>query len=476
MTVLVSWLPQYHDMGLIGGLFTSLVSGGSAVLFSPTAFIRNPVLWLETMSKYRATHCAGPNFAFKLIVRRLESEKYKLQNINLSSIVFLMVAAEPVRAKTLRRFIELTRPFGFSQEALAPGYGLAENCVYVSSAFGEGKPILVDWQGRVCCGNADPNDPDVDIRIVNPDTGKEHEKPEKEGEIWISSSSAGIGYWGMEELTQKTFRNEFQNHIGKKYTRTGDLGWIIEGNLFITGRIKDLIIVAGRNVYSSDIEKAIECSSKVLRPGCCAMIGVPEDILLAKGIAVPESSDQVGLVVIAEVREGKAVGKEVIELIQTRVAEEHGLAIASVVLIQPRTICKTTSGKIKRFECLKQFIDGTLNVIEQPVLTGRLSDPFMRKACQPQVTSNSVSSNPNISRKEIMDFLKSLLSEQTGIAFLNISITESLVSYGIDSIGVVRAAQKLSDFLGVPVGAIDIFTATCIEDLANFAENLLKKT
>ncbi|KAF8398460.1 hypothetical protein HHK36_017388 [Tetracentron sinense] len=484
-TVLVSWLPQYHDMGLIGGLFSALVCGGSAILFSPLAFIKNPLLWLQTMSKYRATHSAGPNFAFELVVRRLDSVKDKTRSYDLSSMVFLMIAAEPVRQKTLKRFLELTHPFGLSQEAMAPGYGLAENCVYVSCAFGEGKPILVDWQGRVCCGYVDPDDPDVDIKIVDPESGKEHEESGKEGEIWISSPSSGIGYWGRQELSQTTFRNDLQNYPGKKFTRTGDLGRIIDRKLFITGRIKDLIIVAGRNIYSADVEKTVESSSEFLRPGCCAVIGVPEEILSTKGILVPEGSDQVGLVVIAEVREGKPVDKEVIEQIKTRVAGEHGVPVASVKLIKPRSICKTTSGKIKRFECLKQFTDGTLSLVTEPggLKKRSLFRSFTTGTCRegntprPQlVRSPFISPMPRMSMEEITKFLKGLVSEQTGISVEKISATESLVSYGIDSIGVVRAAQRLSDFLGVPVGAVDIFTANCISDLANFSENLVMKS
>lgn len=482
-TVLVSWLPQYHDMGLIGGIFTALVSGGSAILFSPLTFIKNPLLWLQTMSKYHATHSAGPNFAFELMIRRLESDKEKAHKYDLSSMVFLMIAAEPVRQKTLKRFVELTHPFGLSEEVMAPGYGLAENCVFVSCAFGEENPILVDWQGRVCCGYADPNNTDVDIRIVNPDTGEEIKEGGKEGEIWISSPSAGIGYWGREELSHKTFENELQTHPARKYTRTGDLGRIIDRKLFITGRIKDLIIVAGRNIYSADVEKTVETSSELLRPGCCAVIGVPEEILSAKGILVPDGSDEVGLVVVAEVRDGKHVGKDVIEHIQTRVAEEHGISVATVKLIKPRTISKTTSGKIKRFECLKQFVDGTLNIVPEPLLQKRaLMQSFTTGTCGegktpwPRLVRSSLESSPKLSNKEIVEFLRVLVSEQTGIAIQNISCTENLVSFGIDSIGVVRAAKKLSDFLGVPVGAIDIFTATCISDLAKFSINLLTKS
>lgn len=483
-TVLVSWLPQYHDMGLIGGLFTALVSGGSAILFSPLTFIKNPLLWLQTMSKYQATHSAGPNFAFELMVRRLESEKNR--RFDLSSMTFLMVAAEPVRHKTLKRFIDLTHPFGLSEYVMAPGYGLAENCVFVSCAFGEGEPILVDWQGRVCCGYVSPNDADVDIRIVDPEMGQELKEDGKEGEIWISSPSAGIGYWGREDLSQATFRNELQNHPGRIYTRTGDLGRIIGGKLFITGRIKDLIIVAGRNIYSADVEKTVESSSELIRPGCCAVIGVPEEILSAKGVSVPDHSDQVGLVVIAEVRDGKPVSKDVIEHIQTRVAEEHGVNVASVKLIKPRTISKTTSGKIKRFECLKQFADGTLNMVPEPIISKKfLTRSFTTGTCKDGITPRShlvrergppPPSSPKLTSKEIEEFLKKLVSEQMGIPVSNISATENLVSYGIDSIGVVRAAQKLSDFLGVPVGAVDIFTATCIQELASFSESLLLKS
>ncbi|KAK1288657.1 4-coumarate--CoA ligase-like 1 [Acorus calamus] len=436
-TVLVSWLPQYHDMGLIGGLFTALVSGGTAVLFSPMTFIKNPLLWLQTMSSYRATHSAGPNFAFELVIRRLESGKQNTQCFDLSSMAFLMVAAEPVRQKTLKKFVELCHPFGLSQMVMAPGYGLAENCVFVSCAYGQGKPILIDWQGRVCCGYIDRNSPDVDVRIVDQETGIEHEEHGKEGEVWISCMSSGVGYWGKHELSQMTFHNELQTCPGKAFTRTGDLGRIIDGNLFITGRIKDLIIVAGRNIYSADVEKTIE------PPLTSYARGVPEEILSSKGISVPETTDQVGLVVIAEVREDKRVDKEVVEKIQASVAEEHGVPVAAVRLIKPRTICTCTEGRTPRPQLGKK-----------PPLPQRVE----------------------FGMNEIIGFLKELVSEQTGISIDKITETESLVSYGIDSIGVVRASQKLSDFLGVPIGAMDIFTATCIEDLASFSEGLVMKS
>nr|TKW11527.1 hypothetical protein SEVIR_6G237600v2 [Setaria viridis] len=485
-TVLISWLPQYHDMGLIGGLFTALVSGGTSILFSPMTFIRKPLLWLQTINDYHGTHSAGPNFAFELVIRRLEAEKNKIYD--LSSMIFIMIAAEPVRQKTIKRFIELTQPFGFSEGVLAPGYGLAENCVYVSCAFGEGKPIFIDWQGRVCCGYVDPDDPDITIKIVDADSLTEHEEDGAEGEIWISSPSSGVGYWSNKEISQKTFCNQLKNYPSKNFTRTGDLGRIINGKLFITGRIKDLIIVAGRNIYSADVEKTVEGSSDVLRPGCCAVVGVPEEVLTQKGISIPDSSDQVGLVVIAEVREGKAVSEEIADNIKTRVAEEHGVTIASVKLIKPRTLSKTTSGKIRRFECMKQFVDNTLSLANSNHISKKKSlfrslttgtGMEIRRSSLKQTVDPLVLPQPRRKVKnlmEIIEFLTQLVSDQAGIPKEKISPTNSLPSYGFDSIAVVRAAQKLSDFLGTPVGAIDIFTASCISELANFLENLVHKS
>ncbi|KAI3421631.1 uncharacterized protein J3R85_011981, partial [Psidium guajava] len=300
---------------------------------------------------HRNTHYVGGLFAFELTERN-------------SSYAMAQICKHFASANSLPTF-------PYVKEAMAPGYGLAENCVFVSCAYGKRKSILVDWQGRICCGYVDPNDADVDIRIVDADVGLEVDEDGKEGEIWISSPSAGIRYWGKEELSEKTFRNKLRKYPGRKYTRTGDLGWVIQGNLFITGRIKDLIIVAGRNIYSADVEKTVESSSELLQPGCCAVIGVPEDVLSAKGISLPDASDQVGLVVVAELTDSKPVDKDITKQIESHVVEEHGVTVASVKLIRPRTISKATSGKIKRFECLKQFVDGTLNTVPDPIVTKR---------------------------------------------------------------------------------------------------------
>jgi acyl-CoA synthetase (AMP-forming)/AMP-acid ligase II len=208
-TVLVSWLPQYHDMGLIGGLFSALICGGTAVLFSPTTFIRKPMLWLDAMDRYKCTHSAGPNFAFELIVKRYQQLQLlgKSPKYDLSSLRFLMASAEPLRYKSMQHFLELLHSSGMREQVLAPAYGLAENCVFVCVAHGKKKPIYMDWQGRVCCWYAIKGDKDVDIRIADPKTFEE-KVAGVEGEIWVSSPSMGVGYWGLEELSQQTFCNK----------------------------------------------------------------------------------------------------------------------------------------------------------------------------------------------------------------------------------------------------------------------------
>ncbi|KAH9303057.1 hypothetical protein KI387_014640 [Taxus chinensis] len=228
--------------------FTSGSTGDAKGVMITNAGLVHNVKLMHRHYKSTSRTVLVPNFAFELLVRRLESNRKKqieeLQAYDLSTMLFLMVSAEPVRQKTLKRFVELMGPCGLREEVLAPGYGLAENSVFVCVAWGAGKPIYLDWQGRVCCGT-------------------------------------------------------------RNYTRTGDLGRVVAGKLFVTGRIKDLIIVGGRNVYSSDVEKTVETCSEFIRPGCCAVIGVPEETLASKGLLLSELSDQVGLVVIAEIRDEK---------------------------------------------------------------------------------------------------------------------------------------------------------------------------
>ncbi|KAG6557173.1 hypothetical protein Mapa_001100 [Marchantia paleacea] len=490
-TVLISWLPQYHDMGLIGGLFTAMLSGGTAVLFSPTTFIRKPLLWLETMDKYKCTHSAGPNFAFELVVKRLETLKASgaaaaaAPSYDLSELRFLMISAEPIRHKTVQSFLELLRDSGLQEQALAPGYGLAENCVFVCVAYGAGLPVLIDWQGRVCCGYVQKGDEDIDIRIVNPTTSEEVGAG-CEGEIWVCSPSIGVGYWGQKQLGERTFCNTIANESSpehgsskksppKTFLRTGDLGRVVEGKLFVTGRIKDLIIVRGRNLYPADIEKTVENCSDLLRPGCCAVFSASQNVLQDKGLS---SSEEAGVVVVAEVRDEKRIDSGLQAQIMATVAEEYGVQVACVNFIKPRTIPKTTSGKIRRIECLKRFAENKLDSVQPPRVLRRWVSAPNRSASFRYSPLNSPrpslpSPDRNLTKLEISDFLVRIVAERTGLPARRISIHESFANYSIDSVGIVWAAQKLSEFLGVHVAPIDIFTAGSIAELT---DEVQKKT
>ncbi|KAG6555213.1 hypothetical protein Mapa_003253 [Marchantia paleacea] len=489
-SVTISWLPQYHDMGLIGSLLVSLVCGGHAVKFSPLTFIRKPLMWLSLVDKYRATHTAAPNFGFDLVLKRYEALKLlgKEPKLDLSSLRFLMVGAEPINSQTMKGFVETFWDAGLREQSFAPGFGLAENCVFICCAYGRNQPIKVDSEGRVSCGYIESGEPrykDIcaDVRIVDPVTFNEVGEG-VEGEIWLSSRSNGKGYWGLEALTKEMFYAHLQNAASedstKRFVRSGDLGRKIEGNLFVTGRIKDLIIVGGRNYYPSDIEKTVESCSNMLKPGCSAAFSISANILRSKGVSLADDSD--GIVVVAEVRDERQVDPTITSKIKSAVAEVHGLQVSFVSLIRPHTIPKTTSGKIRRRECAKRFAEGTLSSVRIANLS--IAQARLRRSA-PKVAGLKAQgthqrqlsiSNPTKGKKEISDFLVSLVAEVSGTPLSRISLTESFESYSIDSHGAVSAASKLSEFIGTHISAIQIYTTGCISELADLSVEVMEKS
>lgn len=300
-TVVVSWLPQYHDMGLIGSLLGIVYCGGTGYYMSPIAFLQRPMIWLECVSRYHATHLQAPNFAFKLTSRKFDSKKYRYcdsddtgeEILDLSSIKHIINAAEPVDEESLNVFTETFGPFGLNCSVIFPTYGLAEHTVFVCSG---GQQILSvnkedlemhdkvtikptnkygenhDTRSIVGCGF--PAKQQVDVRIVNPDSLVELEE-DKVGEIWVNSPSKASGYYNMQARSVNEFSAKIEGdemHI--PYLRTGDLGFIHGGELFICGRLKDLIIVAGRNHFPQDLEATCEASSTELRPGCSGAFSI----------------------------------------------------------------------------------------------------------------------------------------------------------------------------------------------------------
>lgn len=285
-TVVVSWLPQYHDMGLIGSYLGIIYCGGSGFYISPLSFLQRPMLWMEAVTKHQATHLQAPNFAFKLTSRKFQPANYVNSPLNFEKVRHIINAAEPVDEDSIEAFYKAFGPFGL-KKVIFPTYGLAEHTVFVCSG---GKQIIsarkatleVDGKVQVVDDEKDdtvsrlvgcgfPKNQGVDVRIVDHDTCQELPE-DRVGEIWIASKSKAAGYFGKRVESMDEFHAQLKDVKPGPggYLKTGDLGFLHKDELFICGRLKDLIIVGGRNYYPQDLEATAEATSENLRPGCSA--------------------------------------------------------------------------------------------------------------------------------------------------------------------------------------------------------------
>ncbi|MEH1897207.1 MAG: fatty acyl-AMP ligase [Nostoc sp.] len=365
-TIFVGWLPLFHDMGLIGNVLQPLYLGIPSILMSPVAFLQKPFSWLQAISRYKATTSGGPDFAYDLCVRKITPEQ--LSSLDLSSWEVAFNGAEPVRAETLERFASYFAPCGFRQEAFYPCYGMAEATLFISGGLKTASPILYQVKGAaleenrvvatesgegtktiVGCGRTWL---DEKITIVDPESLTQC-PPGKVGEIWVSGSSVACGYWNQPEKTAETFQGYLADTRQGPFLRTGDLGFLQDGELFVTGRLKDVIIIRGQNHYPQDIELTVQKSHLGLRSHCGAAFTI-------------EHKGQQRLVVVQEVERTylkRLDIQEVIGNITEAVVDNHGLQVYATVLIKPGSIPKTSSGKIQRHACKRGFLDGTLNVV-----------------------------------------------------------------------------------------------------------------
>ena len=382
----VFWLPSFHDMGLIGGILVPLYSGKFNVLMSPVAFLQKPLRWLQAISKYRAAISGGPNFAYELCVRKTTPEQRA--TLDLSSWSLAFNGAEPVRAETIEAFAEAFAPCGFRREAFFPCYGLAESTLLVTGGMKFEPPVVrafdaaaIETGSAVTRSGFAPGTRRLvgsgreldgqDVRIVDPHTLKAL-TPGRVGEIWVSGPSVAQGYWNRPEETQATFEAMLAQPDARSaaqsitkwrpnpgpYLRTGDLGFFDNGELFVTGRLKDLIIIRGRNHYPQDIEQSVEAVSSIVRAGSVAAFSVDID-------------GRERVVVVAELERGKRNSDDLavaFDAIRKQLAIEHEIALEAIVMVRPNSISKTSSGKIQRHACRRQFLDGTLDIIEQNIL------------------------------------------------------------------------------------------------------------
>ncbi|MGW6412516.1 fatty acyl-AMP ligase [Streptomyces vinaceus] len=354
----VSWLPVYHDMGLILPVLNSLYLGTTTTLMSPLHFLQKPDRWLTAISKYRPHTSGGPNFGYELCLRDTTPEL--VEGLDLSRWRVAFNGAEPIRAATLRRFTETFKAAGFRHEAHYPCYGLAEATLMVSGGSVSVPPSLVEAAQEgpraamdaaiVSSGQAGPG-----MNVVIADPELRMTLPEGEtGEIWVASESVAKGYWRNTIATRETFRATLEGD-STRFMRTGDLGFLRGGELFITGRLKDLMVIDGRNHYPQDLEISAEMAHPALRPGCTATFSVDAGKHAGEGEQV---------VVVAEVAPESADDLEkIMGLVRGMIGETHGLTLHDVVLTLPGTIPKTSSGKIQRRATRAAYLGGTLSPV-----------------------------------------------------------------------------------------------------------------
>ncbi|MDW6062850.1 fatty acyl-AMP ligase [Streptomyces sp. FXJ1.4098] len=358
------WLPPYHDMGLIGGILTPLSTGIPVTLMSPVTFLRRPLSWLRMVSRYGVTVTGGPNFAYDLCVRRAKDAD--LEGLDLSGVELVFTGAEPVRADTMARFAERFAPCGFRAESFYPCYGLAEATLFVTGgkplggwrsvsvardaleAHGTARPAESRERSRslVSCGSPGPG---TRLLIADPATGE----PLGEGavgEIWIDSPSVADGYWRRPQDTDATFGATTTTGDGP-YLRTGDLGFVLDGELFPAGRLKDLIVINGRNYHPVDIERVCEAEVTGIRRNCGAAFAVEDDEGAAERLVLVYEADP------AEEEQYAAA----VEGIRRAVSMELSVPPYTVVLVRPRTVPKTSSGKVQRWLARRQFLAGELD-------------------------------------------------------------------------------------------------------------------
>jgi acyl-CoA synthetase (AMP-forming)/AMP-acid ligase II len=379
--VTVTWLPAFHDMGLTNGIIQPVYHGRPCYLMPAVSFLMRPVRWLQAISRYKATISGGPNFAYELCTQGVTPEQREALDLGSWDVAYN--GAEPIRADTMKRFAASFASCGFRPSAFHPCYGLAEATLLVTGgslrdemlrtievgALEKNHVVEVlaqDQNVRTLVGSGHALH-DTKIVIAHPESLTAC-APDQVGEIWVSSPSVTQGYWNRPEDTERACRAYLKDTGEGPFLRTGDLGFMKDGELFVTGRLKDLIIISGRNLYPQDIELTVEQSHPALRPACCAAFsvdGAGEEQLIIAAEVEPRYQPAVRNAPNGEARaqsNGRLPldAKAVVRAIRRTVAEEHDVRVHAVVLLRAGRIPRTTSGKVQRHACQASFLKGTL--------------------------------------------------------------------------------------------------------------------
>ncbi|WP_026736179.1 non-ribosomal peptide synthetase [Fischerella sp. PCC 9605] len=477
----VIWLPPYHDMGLIGGILQPIYGGFPVTLMSPVDFLQKPFQWLEAISRYQATTSGGPNFAYDLCVRKITPEQR--ETLDLTSWEVAFNGAEPIRAETLTKFAETFAPYGFRASSFYPCYGMAETTLIVAGGVKTNPPILTSIDGKALLENhvtpasnknnfvqtlvsSGQNVDNHEIAIVHPETLQRCSDDEV-GEIWVRGASVAQGYWQKTEETQATFRAYLTDTKEGPFLRTGDLGFLQNGELFVTGRLKDLIIVRGRNYYPQDIELTIEKSHPALKSSSSAAFSV-------------EINGQEQLVVACEVErqylrklDGDAIAKNIIQA----VGEEHELQVHTVLLLKTGSIPKTSSGKIRRRACRAGFIAGDLNIVWDWSKNPENKSEFrnllaevdaLKQQIKGQKQENEVVKvSPELENIRVK--LRNIVANLLQVDFATVDIHQPLMAMGADSLVMVEAAEAIENLFGINIELRQLFEElTTLDALANY--------
>ena len=368
-TIVVGWLPMFHDMGLIGNVLQPLYLGRPSILMSPVSLAQKPFEWLKAITHYQATTSGGPNFAYDLLCLKATPEN--LADLDLSSWSVAFSGAEMVRAETIDRFSEIFKPYGFRREAFYPCYGMAETTLFITGGLKSAPPVVKYVDGDaleqnqvisakpeqkgakaiVGCGNTWL---DTKAIIVEPESLTKCSS-DRIGEIWVSGSGVGKGYWQQPEATKETFEANLPNYEQVSWLRTGDLGFIEAGELYITGRLKEVMIFWGRYCYPQHVEKTVQESHPALRPNCGAAFAI--DVDTTERLVITQEVERSSL--------RNLNVEEMVKAICQAVAQEHEVEVYAIAFLKTGSIPKTSSGKIQRPGCRAKFISGDLNIVAQ---------------------------------------------------------------------------------------------------------------
>lgn len=477
----VTWLPLYHDLGLIGGILQPLYAGYESTIMAPTAFLQRPVRWLQALSRKKGTIAGAPNFAYDLCARKVTAEQKV--GLDLSRWEIVANGAEPVRADTLERFADAFAECGLRRNNLYPCYGLAEATLVVSAgkkgAFptvgmfkahelerNEAVETFIPEENTNTLVSIGKSHPDQNVLIIDFETRTECREG-KIGEIWVAGPSVALGYWQRPEESEYTFHAHLQDGSGP-FLRTGDLGFMQKGELFITGRLKDLIIIRGSNHYPQDIEKTVEASHPALRLNGSAAFSI-------------EADGEERLVIVQEIERTALSSNldEVVTAIREAIAIQHEIQVYAVILIKPSNLPKTSSGKVQRRGSRESYLDGSLSIIHTWKLDQDENDPQtpqeveneMAQAArgeEQQESEQASATAPGVSATEIQDWLVTHVAQALKINAKRIDRRAPFAQYGMDSAQAISLSADLEDWLGRSIVPTVVYDYPTIETLAYY--------